>query len=158
MAPTPRFYVSIDENKQPLAQRNTLRPKPYLSANFSGGSFSSSPPNGAYPRTVIEVVKAIEWVARATLTDGSKVESRSKSGPVGQNYVAYSYLLGKERCDAVAWTNHPTAEEWLRKQHGRSELELQVRAFARGAVEIRNWPPASDAAAELGFGEACPNG
>lgn len=148
---TNRFFVSLDEKGRPLHQRNTVKQKPYLAASYDGGSFSSSPPNGAYPRKVIEVPTAIEWVARATLADGSKVVDRSKSGPPGRNCLRYAFNrngYSSERLPAreerTVWTNL-SREEYTRRYLGAgSLLSYEVLEFTPGTVEVRNWPTAGD--------------
>lgn len=148
---TPRFFVSLDEHGRPLAQRTSVKVKPYLSASYEGSSFSSSPPNGAYPRKVLEVPKAIEWVSRATLEDGTKVSERSKAGPVGRNYVRYRFTRKNyasahlpEHQDSERWTDR-TREDFIRHHLGDTSITAyQVLEFTPGTVEIRNWPTAGD--------------
>lgn len=156
---TSRFFVSLDDKGQPLRQRNSVKAKPYLSASFYGDSFSSSPPNGAYPRKVVELCKPIEWSARVTLADGSTVWNRSKSGPVARNLVRYNYVTNPwdvtrngaktgvepKRADRETWTNEPTFAAWLSKNTGLRDCDVQERLFVVGDLaQLRNWPAAGD--------------
>lgn len=149
---TNRFFVSLDDKGQPLAQRNTVKAKPYLSASFHGDSFSSSPPNGAYPRKVIEVAKAIEWVARATLPDGKKRSTGSKSGPVGRHLIRYTMIRVltapldtlPERQQREAWTNQSADAFIAECNRSRSTLRFELVDYSPGTLEIRNWPSAGD--------------
>jgi hypothetical protein len=139
---TNRFFVSLDDKGQPLRQRNSVKTRPFLAASYDGDSFSSKPPTGAYPRKVIEVAKAIEWVARGTLNDGSKISARSKSGPIGGYFVRYSYLSNANTHETVErTTHHETADAWQKYMGSQYKL----LAFARfESLEIRNWPTAGD--------------
>lgn len=154
----PRIFVSLDEKGQPLAQR-TSHSKNYVAASYEGGCFSSSGPNGAYPRKVVEVTKAIEWSARVMLPDGSTVWNRSKSGPVARNLVRYSYIsnvwevtrngvktgVEPKRVDRETWTNEPSFAAWLSKNTGLRDCDVQERLFVIGDLaQLRNWPAAGD--------------
>lgn len=139
------YFVALDPSGRPICQRTTLRGKPYLSAT-PHGSFSASPPNGKHPCKVIEVEKPVEWIARATLPDGTKVSQRSRSGPPGRNYILYAYaskgLPGLR--EEVAWSNE-TADAFLSRDRRRSSLmSYELVMFAAGTVEVRNWPTAGD--------------
>jgi hypothetical protein len=137
-----KYFVAIDANGLPRAQRTSLRKTVYLSATPSG-SFASKPPRGSHSLRVVEHPRAIEWVARATLPDGTKVSQRSRSYAPGRNYVLYAYvILGlNERRELVVWTNH-SEEEW-RKRNPRDELMI----FAAGTLEVRHWPTPGDSLA-----------
>lgn len=156
-----RFFVSLDEHGKPLFQRNTLKARPYLAASYDGTSFSSSPPNGAYPRKVIEVAKSIEWVSRATLEDGTKVSDRSKKGPTAPNFVRYIYTsnywdtvrngqptgVPAVRSQRDTWTTERTPEAWLKVNTGLQGLNVEVVAFALGSRDLLNWPTPGDSIA-----------
>lgn len=151
MPATPRYFVSLDAQGRPLFQRSTLRDRPYLSASSNGDSFSSKPPSGAYTLKVVQVEKPIEWVARATLADGTTVTDRSKSCPPGRNFIRYSFLSNgyatPDRKDPAARTTREvftnrTADHWVNQ--GSRELEYQIHATAEATIEIRNWPVAGD--------------
>lgn len=151
MPQTPRYFVSLDAQGRPLFQRSTLRERPYLSASDTGFNFSSSPPRLGYPRKVVQVAKPIEWLARATLPDGTKVTDRSKSGPPGRNFIRYSFVRngynvkhGAEptRVEQEVWTNQ-TPAQWLATP-GADELDYILIASAIATLEIRNWPSAGD--------------
>lgn len=145
----PRFFVALDSNRQPISQRSA-HSKNYVAASYDGESFSSTGPNGSYPRQVVEVTKPIEWVARATLPDQSKVWNRSKAAPVARNYVAYTYTTNAsdvqrkaepDRLDDHAWTDAPNFDAWLAENIGLHECDVKQRAFVVGDLaELRNWP------------------
>jgi hypothetical protein len=134
-----RYFVALNVEGQPVAQRSTLRTRSYLSASYDGSSFSSRPPDGAYPLKVVEVPKMLEWVVRATLEDGTKIILRSSSRAYHAGlYVRYRYKCGNtwetsEACTCL------TEAAW-RAQHPRDE----VVAVAPSTVELRNWPAPVD--------------
>jgi hypothetical protein len=143
-----RFYVALGEDGRPAYQRNTVKEKPYLSAK-KGGSFSSYPRSSQYPLRVVEVPKAIEWVGRATLPDGTKVTDRSKSCPVGRNFIRFSYIHNvhgdgeRKRVTHDAWTSLSEAE--FTKSYRRDErLAYELVAFVPAEIEVRNWPEPGD--------------
>jgi hypothetical protein len=84
---------------------------------------------------VVEVTKALEWVARATLVDGTKVEARSSSYayPAGL-FVRYTYLCVDERLTSETWTRE-TEAQWRARYP-----DNDVVATAASTVELRNWP------------------
>lgn len=138
-----RYYVSVDDKGTPLRQRSSDREKPYVAACYEGHRFSSTGPNGAYPRKVVEVKKPIEWVARAELPDKRKLSSRSKVGPTGPNYVEFTYRpRGADSIyEGSQWTSCATPEAFLEASRvDVRETGLKVKLFVLGSpIEIRGW-------------------
>lgn len=134
---TLKYFVALDPKGAPVSQRSTLRSKAYVAADASGSYSSVKSPR--HPLRVIQVETALEWVTRATLPDGSKIVTRSKSGPTGRNYIRYAYSYGDgSRHEKDLWTDD-TKEEF-EAGGARCQMGYEVLAFAVGETELREWP------------------
>jgi hypothetical protein len=122
---TLRYFVALGAGNMPVSQRSTLRSKPYLSASMDGASYSSKPPHIGSPLMVIEVSKPLEWVARATLADGTKVTARSRAFPPGRNFVRYEY-------------SGRISERWINGDGSayQNSMSYKLVEFAAGTVEL----------------------
>jgi hypothetical protein len=143
-----KYFVAIGAEGSPVAQRVSVRATSYLSASRNG-SFSSLPQSARHPLKVVQAPKPVEWVARAELSDGTKVVTRSKVGRPGRNFLRYSYLRHadkngeRERVTRECWTDDTQDE--IRESYSSDSMHgYQIVTFRPAQIELRNWPTPGD--------------